>query len=98
MDMNKQFPIHQGNTASFRNKLRELKCPKTVPWHRIAPYEQQARKNHDQTLERLAERGGLDPFEILAVVSGFRWDYYYNKFSLKETVDLLLKWLREEWD
>lgn len=30
-----------------------------LPWALIAPHEKQAMKNHGQTLERLAERGGL---------------------------------------
>lgn len=42
----------------------------SIPWTMIAPFEQQARRNHDQSLERLAERGGLDPVEALAVLDG----------------------------
>jgi len=39
-----------------------------IPWSVIAPHEAQARRNHDQSLERLAERGGLDPTEAIAVL------------------------------
>lgn len=43
--------------------------PKTyIPWAVIAPHEGQALKNHQQTLERLAQRGGLDPAEAVAVL------------------------------
>jgi len=42
----------------------------SIPWAMIAPFEQQARSNHDQSLERLAERGGLDPVEAIAVLDG----------------------------
>jgi hypothetical protein len=42
----------------------------SVPWGFIAPHEEQARRNHDQTLETLAARGGLGPAEALAVVEG----------------------------
>lgn len=45
------------------------KQPKSIPWDLIAPHEQQAIRNHDQTLERLAERGGLAPCEAVAVLT-----------------------------
>jgi hypothetical protein len=39
----------------------------------LAPHEEQARRNHSQTLQRLAERGGLGPNEMLAVMDGVDW-------------------------
>ena len=42
--------------------------PKSVPWFLVGKHAQQAIKNHGQTLERLAERGGLDPMELWCVV------------------------------
>jgi hypothetical protein len=48
-------------------------CPSSIPWEAIAPYEGQAKFNHDQTLERLAERGGLDPVEAFFVMNGHVW-------------------------
>lgn len=35
--------------------------------------EKQAQKNHGQSLERLAERGGLCAAEALAIMDGLRW-------------------------
>lgn len=46
-----------------------------IPWRVIAPHEQQAIKNHDQTLKRLAERGGLAPCEAIWVMEGRRWQH-----------------------
>ena len=43
----------------------------SIPWHLIAPWEEQAKRNHDQTLERLAERGGLDTNEAYCVMRGW---------------------------
>lgn len=43
---------------------------RSVPWEWVAPHEAQARRNHDQTLKRLAERGGLSPAELLCIVHG----------------------------
>jgi hypothetical protein len=40
----------------------------SIPWTMIAPYEDQAQRNHSQSLERLAERGGLSPFEAVRVL------------------------------
>jgi polyhydroxyalkanoate synthesis regulator phasin len=44
-----------------------------IPWSMIGPHERQAQINHDQTLERLAERGGLDPAEAVAVLQDTRF-------------------------
>lgn len=44
-----------------------------VPWDFVASHEAQALKNHGQTLERLAERGGLSWGELLDVLESRRW-------------------------
>ena len=44
-----------------------------IPYNIIAPHEAQALRNHDQTLQRLAERGGLGWTEILAVLRNKTW-------------------------
>lgn len=41
-----------------------------IPWSMIAPHEKQAKRNHLYSLEELAERGGLDAQEALAVMEG----------------------------
>ena len=47
----------------------------SVPLALVAPHEAQAMRNHQQTVKRLAERGGLDPIEMLAVLNDvdFPW-------------------------
>lgn len=46
-----------------------------VSWALMARHEVTAQRNHDgQTLERLAQRGGLDPCEALAVVLDLPWE------------------------
>lgn len=42
----------------------------SIPWDMIAPHEKQALVNHDQTLERLAQRGGLEAVEAMKVLRG----------------------------
>jgi hypothetical protein len=49
-------------------RLEELDCPKSVPWDFIGEHQDVCRRNHDQSAERLAERGGLGPGEMLAVI------------------------------
>jgi hypothetical protein len=40
----------------------------SIPWAMIEPHRKQALNNHSQTLERLAERGGLSEAECLLVL------------------------------
>jgi hypothetical protein len=49
----KTFPIMHGGDI------------KAVPWYLAEGARAQAERNHDQTLERLAERGGLSPQEFI---------------------------------
>lgn len=46
---------------------------KSIPMVLLQPYEEQALRNHSQSLQRLAERGGMDSCEILGIVRGLRW-------------------------
>lgn len=52
-------------------KVFPLQDYRPIPWELIAPHEAQAVKNHGgQTLQRLAERGGLSPCEALCAIRG----------------------------
>lgn len=65
------FPLlDQGR--SYRD-VRSKPYPRGVPWSFLVPHEAQAIENHDQTLERLAQRGGLVPQEMVAVLENRRW-------------------------
>lgn len=46
---------------------------KAVPWHIVEPHRAQAMTNHQQTLERLDERGGLDVTELASVLLNERY-------------------------
>ncbi len=59
----------------------------SVPWEVMEPHENMAQKNHGQSLQRLAERGGLSTGEAWCVVSGIilrggerreTWDEYHK--------------------
>jgi hypothetical protein len=59
----RRFPIFLGEQRSLWMEL-----PDSIPWEAIAPHERQASANHGQSLETLARRGGLSPYELLAVL------------------------------
>lgn len=63
------FPV----LLDYNERKAHPEWPREVPWDFVAPHEQQAKDNHSQTLQRLAERGGLGLDEMLAVVTGRRW-------------------------
>lgn len=47
----------------------------SVPWDAVEPHSEQALKNHAQTLERLAERGGLSWKELYYVLTDSPFPY-----------------------
>jgi hypothetical protein len=65
----KAFPVLWQGSRDLMQRLEALKCPRVVPWEFIAKCEGSCRKYHDQSPERLAERGGLSPGEMLVVVN-----------------------------
>lgn len=60
------FPILLGVAGSCRDKV-------FVPWAMVEAHAKQADCNHGQTVQRLAERGGLAPCELVAVLEDRRW-------------------------
>lgn len=76
--MNRQFPIQGSKRVT------------SIPWSVIAPHERQARTNHDQTLERLAQRHGLDPTEAVAVLTDRPWREVFASFTSEAAEDFLL--------
>jgi hypothetical protein len=72
-DASKPFPILWPYRRAEEKQHAELGCPRSVPWSLVLPHEAQAVKNHSQSLERLAERGGLAPSELLAVIGDRRF-------------------------
>jgi hypothetical protein len=66
----KVFPILWPFIRSAEGLVMEaLRCPREVPWDFVASHHVRCLLNHGQTVERLAERGGLSPHEMLAVVT-----------------------------
>ncbi|MNF80825.1 hypothetical protein D3C84_630780 [compost metagenome] len=75
--------------------MSDMKCTnfKSIPMRLLMPYEEQALRNHSQSLQRLAERGGMAACEILGIIRGSRWS------QLKVTPDdeaELIEWVASE--
>jgi len=74
MSQDRTFPVLWHGTRKHRKLLDALHCPTAILWDHIESHRKQAMRNHDQTLERLAERGGLSPQELVAVLTDSRWN------------------------
>ena len=70
---------------------------KGIPWSMIAPHEAQAQHNHKQSLERLAQRGGLSPDEALAVIENRKYDFDASR-AIHVAEELILISVIEESD
>ena len=63
----RKFPVLWPHMRKDIACFEALGCPRDVPWAFIAGCKDACERLHDQTPERLAERGGLAPTEMLAV-------------------------------
>lgn len=56
-------------------------------WSRTVPFsmlnEEWAQKNHGQSLQRLAERGGLGACEAIAIIDKRRWHLISRELALE---------------
>lgn len=69
--MANETSVHQTTERQF--PIMDGKQRAGIPWRIIAPHEAQARRNHGQSLARLAERGGLCWAEAWGVLTGVDW-------------------------
>lgn len=69
-------------------------CPASVPWGLLAPHEKQALRNHNQTLTRLAERGGCSPCELVALIEERRHQRMTKEASARRLIELIDRHLR----
>lgn len=79
------FPVLYGST--LKNALK----PKSTPWTFVETFRAQAERNHGQTLEELARRGGLSPVEMWLAAHGRT--LRESAIVTEETADA---WLREQ--
>ena len=79
--MHTDFPI----LVPRLRKNKNLDCPRSIPWSLIEPHRRQAQTNHYQTIEELAQRGGLDPIELEFVLKDqkYKWEPGYAEKVVK---------------
>ena len=70
MTTERTFPVLWQGSRDLMRRLDALGCPRAVPWEFIAQHSAECLRYHDQTPERLAERGGLAPEEMMVVLAG----------------------------
>lgn len=69
--------------------------PEWIPWSILKAHEDQAIKNHDQTLDQLAARGGLDPCEIVAILDGMGFHQRWPTSNGREAAAMAIERLNE---
>jgi hypothetical protein len=79
----KEFPIMFARDRGILNQVQ------SIPWAMIAPHNPQAQSNHSQTLERLAERGGLSACEAVAVLTNRRWEKMESQAAANKLNELI---------
>lgn len=61
-----RFPILMPHHMANYDLVK--RCPGSLPWAMVEEHSKQCLSNHGQTVARLAERGGLDPWEAVCVL------------------------------
>lgn len=88
MAAERAFPV----LFADRDWKRYPNCPRSVPWRLLATHDAQARRNHSQSLETLARRGGLDPREMRAVAEDREYDWGADR---ETSMNAAVAWLVE---
>lgn len=87
----RNFPI-----ISWQMRTKRPDCPKSMPWAFLSHHEEQAQRNHQQSLATLARRGGLSPLEAVSVLAdqhSEKWAKTYESWDAAESaaVDELIR-------
>lgn len=68
--------LSESSASSEKPRMFPIQNGPDIPWSVIAPFEKQAQRQHSQTLERLAQRGGLSVCEVISILEG-DGDYFH---------------------
>jgi len=71
---------------SLKKMYVTLGCPMRLEWKVVKPYQKRAQKNHSQTLETLARRGGLDPGELHSLFNDLPLDFTGKETTYQQRV------------
>ncbi len=92
------FPVMLPSQDYNRKRVKNPglpECPTVIDWEMLAQHEAQAQCNHSQTLECLAQRGGLAPDEILAVIEDRAWHFIEHTESIRLVTQHIAAWRNE---
>jgi hypothetical protein len=82
----------------FMRRLNEAGMTRAVvgiPWDLILQHEAQCLRNHDQTVQRLHERGGLSVDEAVAVLEDRGWMAMDPAEANKRLLEIVSAYLQE---
>lgn len=79
------FPVN-GSQSRLPREVRAA-WPRSIPWSIVESWRAAAERNHGQTLERLAERGGLAPNELYLAAHGLDLREYLRRRTLGQLSD-----------
>jgi hypothetical protein len=68
---------------------------RAVPWAFVEPARARIESNHGQTLEQLAQRGGLDWIELFYGLQNRKLDWYVTKMDIHRCHDAVMALLAE---
>ncbi len=72
-----------------RKRFEMLGCPRQVPYRMLALHEPQAWRNHNQTIQRLNDRGGLSPCEMVAILNDRAWHHMTDEDAVAQLLTFM---------
>jgi hypothetical protein len=91
--MSRKFPV----LMSYQKRRAFPNCPCDVPWAMLEKHEPQALRNHDQSLEQLASRGGLAPQEMLDILHDRQLRFVGETVeAVEELIRIVTQWQSEK--
>ena len=96
-DVGCRYPALKEKYDALVAKRFPLQGGPSVPWKAVLPHDRQCQKNHGgQTLQRIAERGGLDCGEFWYVMNDLPWDWNWKAEQAEEKGKALANEINEK--
>ena len=66
------------------NKPYPIQGGPSVPWYIMLPHERRSKRNHDQSIRRIAQRGGFGAAEAFCIVNNLGWHEATKRYTAEE--------------
>lgn len=76
------------------HKVKSLGIPQTIPWSLVEPFRERSLKWHNQTLERINERGGFSIQELYVHFHDGKAEDFYQA-NQKQSLPKIVAWFKE---